>query len=177
MNYLTNVGNQDGYGRLQLQPSNKNGILVTHFQFELRKISNVTYFCQSANLPGISIRSIEQITAFNPIKRPGGEVAQEDFTINFMVDEELKNWFEIRNWIDECSTRRDSLKYKGPEKHLSSEGVLFILESNNQPRFKVSFEGMFPVSLGGLSFQTGADSGFQYSSATFSYTTFEVTKI
>lgn len=169
---------QNGYGRLQLQPDNKNGILATHFQFELRKISNVTFFCQSVALPGLRLASVDQLTPFNNIPRPGGALIPENLTISFMVDENLKNWLEIYNWLRECSNQGDFDTYEDPDKHLNSEGVLFIHDSNNVPKFRVNFDNVFPTSLGGLNFQTGAmGSQFQYSSVTFAYTLFRVTNL
>jgi hypothetical protein len=169
---------QNGYGRLQLQPDNKNGILATHFQFELRKTSVTTFFCQSVNLPGLSLTPVEQKTMFNNIPRPSGALVPENLAINFMVDENLKNWFEIYNWLQECSDERDFTKYKPPSQHLNSEGLLFIHDSNNQPRFKVNFENLFPVSLSGINFQTGqTNSTYQYCSANFRYTVFTIKEI
>jgi hypothetical protein len=169
---------QNGYGRLQLQPANKNGILETHFQFELRKISHVSFFCQNVNLPGLRLNATEQLTPFNNIPRPGGAIQHDPFTINFMVDENMKNWLEIYNWMQQCSNQADFDKYEEPDVHLNSEGVLFIHDSNNVPKFRVNFEGLFPTSLGGLNFQTGSSgSNFQYSSASFAYTLFTVTPL
>lgn len=169
---------QNGYGRLQLQPENKNGILATHFQFELRRLSNTTFFCQSVNFPGLELTAIEQATIFNPIMRPAGILKHDPLSINFMVDEKFQNWLELYNWLQECSNESDFNKYRGPEKHLNSEAILFIHDSNNNPKFKVTFDNMFPTSLGGLNFQTGTmNSQFQYSAASFEYTTFRFTEI
>lgn len=169
---------QNGYGRLQLQPDNKNGILATHFQFELRKITNVTYFCQSVSLPGLRLASLEQPTPFNNIPRPGGALVPENLSISFMVDENLKNWLEIYEWLRQCSNQADFDTYQQPDTHLNSEGVLFIHDSNNVPKFRINFDNLFPVSLGGLNFQTGSvGSQFQYSSVTFAYTLFRVTNL
>ena len=169
---------QNGYGRLQLQPSNKNGILASHFQFELRKISNTTFFCQSVQLPGLSLRSTEQLTPFNNIPRPGGALSHENLSLSFMVDENLKNWMEIYNWMRSCTNQENFDTYEQPDKHLNSEGVLFIHDSNNQPRFRITFENMFPVSLGGLNFKTGSQgSEFQYSQVTFEYTLHHISSL
>lgn len=170
--------NSDRYGRLQLQPDNKNSILSTHFQFEMRKLSNVTYFCQRINMPGLSLTPTEQHTVFNNIRRPSGALVPENLSISFMVDENLKNWMEIYNWLQECSNERDFTKYRGPETHLVSEGSLIILESNNQPRFRISFDNLFPTTLSGLVFQTGQQSSvYQYCNATFAYTTFNINSL
>lgn len=163
------------YGRLQLQPQNKNGLLATHFQFELRRITTTTFFCQSVNMPGLRLTPTEQPTVFNNIRRPAGKLVPDNLSLTFMVDENLKNWREIYDWLQACSDERDFTKYTEPDQHLNSEGILFILDSNNQPRFRVTFNNLFPTSLGGLSFQTGQmGSAFQYCTAQFAYTTFDI---
>jgi hypothetical protein len=173
-----NIPDKDRYGRLQLQPDNKNGILQTHFQFELRKLTHVTYFCQRINMPGLSLTPVQQPTVFNNINRAGGALVPENLSVNFMVDEDLKNWLEIYNWLQECSNERDFTKYKSPQEHMVSDGTLLILESNNQPRFRITFNELFPVSLTGLVFQTGQQASvYQYSTATFAYTTFNINSL
>lgn len=169
---------QPQYGILQQQPQNKNFILSTHHQFQCRKIPTVTYFCQSANLSGLNLESIPQPTIFNNIPRPATKLKPENLTLSFVVDEELKNWLEIYNWMQSATNQTDFDKYEDPSKHLNSESLLFILDSNNIARFKVNFYNIFPISLGGLNFDTqNTDSTPMYSEVTFDYTHHKITKI
>jgi len=102
----------------------------------------------------------------------------ENLSLTFMVDEKLKNWLEIYNWMRECTNQENFDTYEEPDKHLNSEGVLFIHDSNNNPKFRINFDGLFPTSLGGLNFQTGSmGSAFQYSTVTFEYTLFKITSL
>lgn len=172
----TNIPTPNEYGALQSQPNNPNPLYPNHFQFNLNRIPNTTFWCQKANLPSINITAIDQVTVFNPIKRPGGAVEIENLNISFVVDEDLKNWKELRRWILECSNDVDFNDYKEPNEHLESSAVLFILESNNQPRYKVTFEGLFPVKLDGIQFRTDIISSENiYCDCTFAFTNFEIT--
>lgn len=166
------------YGLIQTQPSNRNGLLKTHFQFQLRKISTASYFCQSANIPGVSISTVSQTTVFNPIKHAGGAVEQDDLTVRFLVDEDLENWKEVFNWIKQCVNYENFTEFEDEADHLTSEAILFILDSNNVPRFKITFEGLFPNRLTGIQMDTTSpDSDLIYADASFSYTTFHIETI
>lgn len=172
------IPNPTDFGILQKQPTNRNGLLKTHHQFQIRRLPNVSYWCQAANIPSMSLTAINQVTNFNPIKRPGGELVYGDFKIKFMIDENLENWLELRQWFLECSNDADFDDYEPPTKHLDSASVLFILESNNQPKFKVTFGGLFPTFLEGIDFDsTAAKAEFQYATCNFAYTNFEIEPI
>ncbi len=169
---------QPEVGITRLQPENKNTLLRTHHRFNLRKVPTFSYFCQSANVPGISISVVNQPTVFNPIKRPGGEVIQDQLNIRFLVDENFKNWREIFTWIKECSNYTDFSDYKSPELHLNSQATLHLLNSSNNPQVVIRFEGLFPVMLGGLNFDsTISDAEAQYCDASFAFTSFTVSDI
>lgn len=166
------------YGLIQNQPQNKNNLLATRFRFITSKIPNVVYFCQSVQIPGLKIGIVDQYTIFNPIKRPGGEVRQEDLSLTFLMDENLLGWSDIRNWILECSNYIDFDKYKKPEVHLVDDALLLILDNNNNPKYKIQFTGLFPNTLGGIQFDSKmSESQFLIADALFSYTSYEIYKL
>lgn len=167
---------QSTYGILQRQPVNKNYALSTHYQFQCRKIPNVTYFCQGANLSGLHLGIAEQPTIFNNIPRPASKLKPEELVVNFVVDEDLKNWIEIYNWMQSASNQTDFDKYEEPDKHLNSESILFIIDSHQNPRFRINFANIFPIALSGLDFQTGTTEATpMYSRVTFAYTHHTIT--
>ena len=84
---------------LQDQPTNINFLSPIGFKFQLNNFPEVNYFCQSATLPGISIGSISVPTPLKTIDLPGDEVAFEELSIRFIVDENMKNWLSIYDWI------------------------------------------------------------------------------
>jgi len=163
------------YGLIQNQPENRNHLLQSHFLFNVRRLPTVSYFCQSANLPGWNITAIDQPTVFNPIKRPGGAVQHEELTLRFAVDEKLENWKEMVKWIKECSDYENFNEYKPPNEHFEDSASLFILDSNNQPRFQANFDNLFPVRLSGIIFNTtNVTSDIQYADVSFSFTTYHL---
>lgn len=139
-------------GFLANQPANENLAEITSFKLVIGKIPLTTYFCQSANLPGISISQVEQQTIFNPILYPGGNVVHESFNAKFVVAEDLTNWMEIYKWIRSCSTYKDFNEIVGTDKSLVSDATLYVLSSKNNLSKTVRFSNLFPKSLSSIEF-------------------------
>tara|TARA_R100001594_G_scaffold109844_3_gene144568 strand:+ start:227 stop:856 length:630 start_codon:yes stop_codon:yes gene_type:complete len=165
---------QDYLGR---QPSNLNPLLPTYFQFSMKRCPTVTYFCQSANLPGLNIDTIPQPTRFVDIPHAPGVPDFEDLTINFVVDETLKNWLEIYRWMRATTTSKDVTEITDTDEHYT-DATLTILNSAMVPRIRVAFENMFPTSLSSLEFDsTTTAPEALIGTATFTYTTYEITEL
>ena len=80
-------------------PSNTNMLLSTGFRFLLTRTPNITYYCQSANLPDVNLGEMEQPTRFIPVKHPGNSFTYGDLELGFIVDEDMENWREIHDWM------------------------------------------------------------------------------
>ena len=131
------------------QPGNRNYLAPNGFQLQLELFPGVDFFCQSSNLPGISMPTIDVPTRFRtyPIA-PGGGVTYEDLTLTFIVDEDLRNYWSVWDWI-----RRNGVSEEHNEGDLQySKGQLAILTSNFNPQFFIDFDYIFPYSLSSLPF-------------------------
>lgn len=157
------------------QPSNENLLEINGFKLVISKIPETTYFCQTANLPGISIEALPQQTMFNPVLFPGGNVAHESFSVKFVVSESLNNWREIYNWIMSCSTYTDFSKIVDTDKSLVSDATLFILNSKNGLTHTVRFYNLFPKSLSSIEFDfTDTELTTLVSSVEFAFSHYEI---
>lgn len=162
-------------GFLANQPENINLAEINAFKLVIGKIPETTYFCQKANIPGISIQEIRQQTPFNPVLYPGGQVTHEQFTVDFVVSENLTNWMEIYKWIRSCSTYKDFGDIVPESTSLISDATLFILNSKNNLTMTVRFSGLFPISLTSIDFNyTDTELSTLVSSATFAFTYYEI---
>ena len=161
-------------GFLANQPANNNLAEISAFKLVIGKIPETTYFCQKANLPGISISEVRQETPFNPILYPGGQVTHEVFTVDFVVSEDYTNWLEIYKWILSCSTYTGFGDITPESKHLVSDATLFILNSKNNLTHKVRFQNLFPKSLSSVEFNyTDTELSTLVSTVTFAFTYYE----
>ena len=164
------------------QLENRNYLSSTGFKFLLTRAPKTAFFSNKANIPGITLGVAEHSQYLtNPIPVPGDTMTFEDFTLDFIVDEDLQNYLEIQNWMrglgfpeslaqiydyqsDPDIYRIDS----GGEMNLYSDGTLFILNSNLNLNYQVRFRRMFPYTLSELSFDA-TNTEEEYFTATVSF--------
>lgn len=142
-------------GVVQRQPSNTNPLNNTSYQFTITRLPNIVWSCQSANLPGLALGNAEQMTPFTRIPREGNATF-EDLSIQFIVSEDMKNWYEIYQWIRQC-TNIDNFEDYDREK-IYSDASLNILSNKFNHNVQVNFRYLFPVALSGIDFESVTDS-------------------
>lgn len=165
------------------QPSNLNFLSPLGFRFVIQRLPNVNYFCQNVIVPSVSIQGIDIPTPLASIPYPGGRLTFEPLTLRFRVDEDLKNYIEIYNWLvglghpvslDQtrqlsASSATPSLKVGSAASYVS-DASLVILTSHKNPNYLVSFRDVFPISLTELQFDsTAQDVNYLEASVTFRY--------
>lgn len=154
---------------------NRNFLSPVGFKFIIGKMPGVDFFCQSANIPAISLGVAEQPTRFNTIPQPGDEVQYEKLYIRFLVDENMKNWSQVHDWIREMGTpvsdcefgySREGLASRNPvNRRIDTEDdallndwrcdcTLFILSSNYQPVAEIVFRDAWPTELSTIRFDS-----------------------
>ena len=134
------------------QPSNRNFLNPIGYLLKLEKFEGVDFFCQGANVPDISMPSIEVGSPFRSLPIvPGGGVSFGDFSVRFIVDEDLKNYYSIHSWMRD-NGNADQMARTTPEKDIYTDGQLHIVTSQYNPAFVVEFRSLFPVSLTNLQF-------------------------
>jgi hypothetical protein len=145
-------------------PQNTNLLQPTKFLLTFSRLPNVQYFCQSVNLPGVSVgQSILNFPSVD-VYTPGNKITYNNLNVSFTVDEELKTWKEMYNWFrsfaspdgTEERNRLSALQNQGKisQKPWYSDATLTILSSLNNPILRVEFVNIFPVSLSDLQFDT-----------------------
>lgn len=144
------------------QPKNINPLTDVQYKFDIGALPNVTFFVQSTALPGITLAPLDiglpQRTGF---ARNTGVIEYEELNVAFLVDEYLKNWLEVYNWM------------LGKPSYTS--GVLTILSSSMNPTLEAHFKELFPTSLSALDFDSStADPAHQQASVTFKYTSYTI---
>lgn len=175
------------------EPVNKNYLKPNGFRLIFSRLPNVEYFCQSANLPKITLGSAIQPTPFTDIHHTGDKTLFDPLDITYMIDENMGNYLEIYNWmiglgfpkshdqfaklVNDPATRfmkSDRLLETG----LYSDASLFILDSSNNPVVEVRFYDCFPVSLESLSFDLRVPTVEYFTGiATFQYKLYEILPI
>lgn len=171
-------------------PSNINPLSPTGFMLSIQKLPDVAFFAQEVSLPSVDLPAIDMNTPLSRISISGETLTYGDFTINFMVDEDMKNYSAVYEWLKGLGFPKDHAEYtafinkeqtegnlytKSENLVSYSDGTLSILGSNNTTIKTFTFVDLHPVSLGSLQFIANAsDVNYLIGSVTFRYTYFEI---
>jgi hypothetical protein len=172
------------------QPDNMNYLSPLGFRFLLQRAPNVMYFCQAAQLPTVSLSDLDMETPLAKIPFVGDRILYEPLSIRFKIDEDLKNYLELFNWMEGLGHPEDLTQYKNEtddnrygarmrtQPQWSSDATLMILTSNHNANIMVTFEDMFPISLSPLQFDTTlADIEHLEADALFKYRRFTIASL
>ena len=166
------------------QIQNRNFLSPIGFQFSLAKEPKVAFFCNSARIPEINLYVGKQPTYLKDIDVPGEKLTYGDFSLKFLVDENMQNYMAVHNWLTGLGAPETTQEYKDliygsdnirDPKKAFSDGSLKILDSNYRETAIIKFLDLFPVALTSLEF-TATDTDINYftAEATFKYTVYEI---
>jgi len=191
---------------LSRQPTKLDLAAPTQFKFNIIKLPKVEYFCTAANIPGVNLSEIRQMTPLADIPVPGEKITFGDLEVTFMVDENLENFREIHGWLmglgfpksrtqfkdivnagadrfptstGSVSTEPGKVKYGAAgQGGIFSDATLTILTSKNNAQLEVRFSDLFPTSLSGLDYgqQTG-DINYLSATVTFKYSLYRFASV
>ena len=166
------------------QIQNRNFLSPVGFKFTLAKEPKVTFFCNSARIPEITLGVARQPTYLKMIDIPGDILTYGDLTLKFIVDENMENYMAVHNWLTGLGFPESTQQYKElttndqglrDEKEAFSDGSLSILNSNYRSTATVKFRDLFPVSLSSLEFDaTASDIIYLTAQVTFKYTIYDI---
>jgi hypothetical protein len=170
---------------LNRNPINTDLLQSTKFQVNFGRLPGVTYFCNSANLPGLSLTEIPMPTPFVDLYLPGEKAIYDTFNITFLVDEDLRAWTELHDWIRGATFPTNFEEYinlartqpnaniRSPYNRppVYSDAALTIYTNKNNANFRVKMVDVFPTTVGSLMFSSAdsaeniitADATFRFS--------------
>ena len=175
-------------------PQNKNFLSPLGFTFSIKKIPNVNYFVQSVILPSVTLGQSDIQTPFIKLPIPGDHIEFGSLSISFRVDEEMRAYKELYDWIfalgfpetfDQYNTVAPSRgKFGGSINNpvtgtgVYSDASLMILNSVKAPIIEITFKNLYPTSLTDVSFDTkNSDIDYVEASATFAFEVFKLNYI
>ena len=163
-------------------PSNYNILSPLAFRLDIERIPMATFFCQSVSVPGVTLGEIEQLSPMINIPIPGDKLEFESLSTTFLIDEDLKNYIEIMNWMRGLGTPETLEEYEtlqktsptydtttniGLAKDVVSDITLHILTNSKNTNKEIVFRDCFPTALGAIAFDCSVDGGVIAADATF----------
>jgi hypothetical protein len=149
-------------------PTNNNLLQATKFLVSFNRMPTTTFFCQSVNLPGVSVGQAPLPFPGIQAYAPGNQLSYNNFNMVFTLDEEMKSWKEIYSWFLSFASPKGSeernrqtsqqnqysLAKASSAMKAYSDGTLTVLNALNNPVQRIQFINMFPVSLSDIEFDT-----------------------
>lgn len=134
--------------------TNKNMLSPIGFQFVVQRLTHVNFFVQSVTLPGITVSNIDQPTPLRTVPIPGDKVEYSELEVVFKIDEDMRNYIEVFEWIRALGFPDNNQQYKDLEDQPSytgggiySDATLTVLSSAMNPNIRIEISDIFPVSL------------------------------
>ena len=166
------------------QIKNRNFLAPVGFKFSLSKYPKISFFSNTARIPDISLGTAIESTYLKDIDIPGEKLTYGELNIRFLVDEDLKNYMSVHNWLTGLgfpesgqefinkTTNEDGIR---DLKEQFSDGSLHILNSNFKDTAVVKFKDLFPIYLTSLEFDaTESDINYFTADVTFKYTIYDI---
>lgn len=144
------------------QPTNINHLNVVNFEVNFSRLPATEYFCQRVSIPAVMLGSTVQPTSFLNIPVEGETLSFEALNLSFILDEDLKNYLEIYNWMLALGFPQDYSQFsslKDPRvvseyASMFSDMDIFLHTNKSNPNYKVTFNDVFPTSLGSIELNT-----------------------
>ena len=146
------------------RPQNLNFLSQIGFKFEIARAPNFNYFIQKVFFPGVTLPTVFKPNPFVRDTVPGDQITYDSLTIEFKLDEDLRGYFELYDWITALgkpeSFAQSAAIYNRPKydkNSVYSEGSLIILNNKMMPNVQINFYDMVPQRLSGFTLQTDAN--------------------
>jgi len=170
---------------------NKSILNKNNFRLLIDKTPNVEYYVRTVTLPGLQFGETTQPTGSGlDAYFPGDKASFDTLDISFLVDEDLENFKEIYDWMDsivpvgdassfgrytDTKTTKTNI-YASSENDLNqfSDITLVTNTNKNLPNKYFRFHDAFPINLGGIELESGADAEPVIATASFRFTYYEI---
>ena len=173
------------------------------FKFLLNRCPKVDFYCNTANIPEVTLGTAVQSSYLKQIPVPGDKLTYSNLTMTFLCDEYLENFRELHGWMvglgfpqdhnqfgtllrggqDRFPTSKtrdyvgDAGKVTAPPPNVGaiySDATLSVLSAKNNSIVEVRFSDIFPISLSSLSYnQQAADVDYLTCDVVFGYKLYE----
>lgn len=153
--------------------TNKNLMAGVSFKLTVDKtfIPNVEYFVTGVQLPEISVAPANLPTPQRNAKVPGDKAEYGLLTVEFLIDEDMKNWTELHDWMLAEVIQKDEYLQDGKTRDI----ILSIMSSHNNVVQQIQFVDAFPSTLTGFEFNLQqTDPVYLSASVTFEYSYYKL---
>ncbi len=155
-----------------------NYLSPLEFQVTVKRLPEVEFFTQSLEIPSLTTAGIVVDNPFNYSHITPNKVTYSSLNLSFIVDESMKNYKSVFDWITGVSFPQNFNQFKtieNSEEGLTSDVSIIIMNSNKNPNIIIHFKDCFPVSLSPVRLDTTSSQLiYPIATASFTYTYFTI---
>lgn len=151
-----------------------------NYKFSIERLPHVSYFAQQASIPGLNIGTVESPSPFSTVYRPGDKATFGTLDITFLVDEELKNYSEIFDWMIGLTYPENFDQYANltEGEGLYSDASLIVQDNSKNSTTEFKFVDVFPTTLGQIQLDhQQSDVQYATSTVTFQINSYTINKL
>jgi hypothetical protein len=156
------------------RPDNNNYLSSNYFRLMISRAPTLSYFAQQVAIPSISLQELIQPTTLSTaISIPGNKYDFKPLSVKFLVDENLRGWKEVYDWITSIAnltSTENTINFKDRFSDIS----LYLMNSSYKEKFLITFRKAYPVDLSEIALSVQDTDNVPLSCvASFRYTYFE----
>ena len=200
---VSTVGAGDALSR---QPTVFDYSQLNQFRLFMPIFPTTNWFVTRCNIPGVTMGQGVQATSLIDMPIVGDKLTYDDFYCTFIVDEQLKNYTEMHDWLvnigfpsahsefnaksrpDQFKRPQQTIKniehqltpsvYADTDRDLYCNIDLFILSSKNNPVVKIQMIEAFPTSLTNIEYSSQeSETSYAECTATFAFSYFTLESV
>lgn len=170
---------------------NRSILNRNNFKLLIDKVPTVEYYVKSVNIPGLRFTETTAAAGIGlDAFFPGDKVEFETLDVTFLVDEDLENFKEIYDWMNAIVPIKDPVDFanyvdtvqnntgrlSGIESDLKQYSDITLVTNTNKnlPNKYFKFKDAFPISLGSLDLESGADGDPVSVQVSFRFTYYDI---
>jgi hypothetical protein len=157
-----------------------NYLSPLEFQVSIKRLPNVEFFVQKAQIPSLTATGVENPTPFNRTFQVPDKLTYGDFSLSFIIDEAMNNYLEIYSWLTAITGPQSYSQFKNindSEFGLISDITLLVMNSHKNPNMLIEFKNCFPTTLSSIDLDTTSqDVTYPEATVDFQYDYFTISK-
>lgn len=168
-------------------PTNVSLLNPNEFRFFIHRAPYLSFFTQTVMLPSITLPSADTENPFVTVPTPGDHIHFAPLDVEFIVDEDLKGYLEMYNWIrglgfpttfDEYVKAVADMRNGNRWEVTTSDASVFTNTGSRNVNIEFTFRDAFPVSVSAPTLSTtNIDQPVVTSRVQFAYTYFDVAPV
>jgi hypothetical protein len=159
----------------------QNYLSPLEFKVSIKRLPHVEFFMQRTEIPGISASPVDVPYPYNRVYQTPDKLSFANLDLTFMIDENMRNYLEIFDWMNGISFPRNFDEYKKineSDDGKVSDITIQILNSHKNLNMEATFINCFPIGLSSVLLDTTqSDVIYPEATATFQYDSYSIKKI